>query len=400
MAYTGNVQTVRSSGAMLAANQKPDIDTVLRVIEPYQTPILQYMFFSGKSGKVVRNQAGKFDWFEDELLPHQTTILSAEALSGASPDTIVAEATDIDITMFKLGDLVYIENTDEMLYVSAQTVGTSVTFAHPDGATAPTAWVAADIGKNVKVIGSMFSENAGTPLALSTQEIAVTNRLTIFNESVKSTGRQQAGDSWTDGTTHDEQVAKKMTEMKLQYERNFIYSLSTGVVTASSIQTTYGKGLLGFISTNAVSYSGVLGEPALDAYLLSVGAKGSDQRTHYCGNQQFMDIQKIVKDKTGNFPPVQKSAYGVRFHTYIHGVLDLEIVRHPLLDGKFTDWGITVEKKQLIPRFMANDKKGSRKFRIENGVETPGTDRYETKLLADIGIQFPNEEKAGYLYQT
>jgi len=52
MAYTGNLQVVRSSGAMLAANQKPDIDTVLRVLEPYQTPILQYMFFSGSFFRV------------------------------------------------------------------------------------------------------------------------------------------------------------------------------------------------------------------------------------------------------------------------------------------------------------------------------------------------------------
>jgi len=286
MSYTGNLQTVRSSGAMLAANQKPDIDSVLRQIEPYQTPILQYMFFSNKAGRVVRNQAGKFSWFEDELFPHQTTILAAKALSGATPDTIVVTATEADITMFKLGDLLYIENNDEMLYISAQTVGTSVTFAHPDGSTAPTAWVTADITTNIKVIGSMFSEDSSTPLALSTKEIEVTNRLTIFNESVKSTGRQQAGDSWTDGITHDEQVAKKMKEMKLQYERNFIYSLSTGVTTASSIQTTFGKGLLGFITTNAQSYTGTLSETVLDDYLTDVSSKGSDQRTHYCGNQQ------------------------------------------------------------------------------------------------------------------
>ncbi len=400
MAYTSNLQIVRSSGAMLTANQKPDIDSVLRLIEPYQTPILQYIQFSGKKSRVVRNQSGKFDWFEDELFPHQTVIISAEGLSGASPDTIVAEAADVDITVFKLGDLVYIDANDEMLYVSAQTVGTSVTFAHPDGSTAPTAWVAADIGKQVRVIGSMFDENSGIPLALSTQEIEVVNRLTIFNESVGSTGRQQAGDAWTNGTSHDEQVAKKMKEMKLQYERNFIYSLSTSVVTVSNIQRTYGMGLLGFITTNTQTYGGALSETVFDNYLSDVSAKGSDQRDHYCGNQQFMEIQQIVKDKLGNFPPVQKSAYGVRFHTYIHGMCDVNIIRHPLLDGKFTNAGITVERKNLIGRHMANDKKGSRKFRLEAGVETPGADRTETKLLADIGLQFPNQETAGTLRQT
>jgi hypothetical protein len=48
---------------------------------------------------------------------------------------------------------------------------------------------------------------------------------------------------------------------------------------------------------------------------------------------------------------------------------------------------------------MANDKKGSRKFRIEANVETPGADRTETKLLADIGLEFPLQETAGYLFR-
>ena len=397
MSYTANLQVVRTAGAMLAANQKPDIDTVLRLIEPYQTPIMQYTHFSGKSSKVVKNQNGKFDWMEDELFPHQTTILSAEDLSGI---TIVAEAADTDITAWKLGDLMYIETNDEMAYVSAQTVGSSITLTHPDGTTSLTAWVAGDIGTYLKNIGSMYSENTGTPLSLSTEEVEVVNRCTIFNESVKSTGRQQAGDAWTNGTSHDEQVAKKMLEMKLQYERNFTYSLSTGIVTASSVTRTYGKGLLGFITTNTQTYSGALSETTLDDYLTDVMSKGSNQRDHYCGNQQFMDIQKIVKDKLGSFPPVQKTAYGVRFNMYVHGMGDVNIIRQPILDGKFTDAGITVERKNLIGRHMANDKKGSRKFRIEAGVETPGADRTETKLLADIGLQFPNQETAGTLRQV
>jgi hypothetical protein len=193
-----------------------------------------------------------------------------------------------------------------------------------------------------------------------------------------------------------------MKEMKLQYERNFIYSLLTNIVTTATtnVTRTYGKGLLGFITTNTSTYSGALSEVVLDEYFTDVMAKGSNQRDHYCGNQQFMEIQKIVKDKLGSFPPVQKTAYGVRFNMYVHGMGDVNIIRQPILDGKFTDAGITVERKNLIGRHMANDKKGSRKFRIEAGVETPGTDRTETKLLADIGLQFTNQETAGTLRQV
>ena len=76
MAYTGVISTVRSSAVgVLAANQKPDIDTVLRLIKPYQTPLMQWLFFSNKQSKVVLNANAKFSWFEDEYLPHQTTVL-------------------------------------------------------------------------------------------------------------------------------------------------------------------------------------------------------------------------------------------------------------------------------------------------------------------------------------
>ena len=44
---------------------------------------------------------------------------------------------------------------------------------------------------------------------------------------------------------------------------------------------------------------------------------------------------------------------------------------------------------------MADDESGSRKFRIVEHVETPGTDGRVDKLMADIGIQIPNESIHG-----
>ena len=49
-------------------------------------------------------------------------------------------------------------------------------------------------------------------------------------------------------------------------------------------------------------------------------------------------------------------------------------------------------------RFMGNDDKGSRKFRMEANVETPGDDVKDTKLLSDIGCQYMNEETGGVWY--
>jgi len=79
---------------------------------------------------------------------------------------------------------------------------------------------------------------------------------------------------------------------------------------------------------------------------------------------------------------------------------DIKIVRDSVMDGKFSNSGFIFQEDQIIPRHMGPDKKGARKFRLEAGVETPGTDRTETKLLADIGLQVNNQELGGYLYQS
>lgn len=401
MAYTGVVSTVRSSATALAANTKPDIDSVLRLIKPYQTPLMQWLFFSNKQSKVVLNKNSKFSWFEDEYLPHQTTVTAAVNLTSTYYLNLTS-SNCADVSFFKLYDLVYIEANDELAFVSTVTSPTDITLTkvHATIPTALTAIAAGDIGSYIKIVGSWNLENNEKTTSLTTQEVEVYNYCTIFNEGIGSTGRDQAGENYTDGKTHDEEVMKKMEEMKLMYERNFLFSnvaATTGTTTAT--KKTIGKGLKGFFTSNAVSYAGAISEVALDNFFSQVFAKGSQNRTFVVGNNLFNGIAKIAKDKQGSFPSVIDSSYGGRVNTYIHGMGDVKIVRDSLMDGKFANAGFIYQEDQIIPRHMGNDKKGSRKFRIEANVETPGADRTETKLLADIGLQVNNQELGGFLYQ-
>lgn len=401
MAYTGVVSTVRSSATALAANTKPDIDSVLRLIKPYQTPLMQWLFFSNKQSKVVLNKNSKFSWFEDEYLPHQTTVTAAVNLTSTYYLNLTS-SNCANVSFFKLYDLVYIEANDELAFVSTVTSSTDITLTkvHATIPTALTAIAAGDIGSYVKIVGSWNLENNEKTTSLTTQEVEVYNYCTIFNEGIGSTGRDQAGENYTDGKTHDEEVMKKMEEMKLMYERNFLFSnvaATTGTTTAT--KKTIGKGLKGFFTSNAVSYAGAISEVGLDNFFSQVFAKGSQNRTFVVGNNLFNGIAKIAKDKQGSFPSVIDSSYGGRVNTYIHGMGDVKIVRNSLMDGKFANAGFIYQEDQIIPRHMGNDKKGSRKFRIEANVETPGADRTETKLLADIGLQVNNQELGGFLYQ-
>jgi len=403
MAYTGVISTVRSSAAgVLAANQKPDIDNVLRLIKPYQTPLMQWLYFSNKQSKVVLNKDSKFSWFEDEYLPHQTDILTAINLTSTYYLNLTS-TTCTDVSFFKLNDLVYLEYTDELAFVSTVASSTDITLTkvHATIPTALTAIAAGGIGSYVKIVGSWNLENNEKTTSITTEEVEVFNYCTIFNEGIGTTGRDQAGQNYTDGKTHDEEVMKKMEEMKLMYERNFMFSnvaVTTGSTTAA--KKTVGKGLKGFFTTNADDYSGAITDVALDPHFSKVFTKGDSQRTMVVGNRLFAGIAKIAKDKQGDFPSVIDSSYGGRINTYIAAEGDVKIVRSSVMDGKFSDSAFTFQEDQIIPRHMGADKKGARKFRIEANVETPGADRTETKLLADIGLQVNNQELGGYLYKA
>ena len=64
---------IRGAGNGVSANQKPDIWQSLMILKPYETPAMQFAFFSGKKTKEVSNKMGKYSWFEKKTFPDSTT---------------------------------------------------------------------------------------------------------------------------------------------------------------------------------------------------------------------------------------------------------------------------------------------------------------------------------------
>jgi hypothetical protein len=391
MAYTDVIEGVRHSVNALEANLKPDWEKILFVLKPYQTPLTQWLWFYGKNPMVVKNKTGKFGWFEDEYFPHQTQLTGTGISGGASSeDDIGVDDTDI----FRANDILYIEATGQFVYVDS-VESDAIDITSMDGSTT----LSAATSGYVKIVGNRNSETNTTPTALTTKEIEKYNYLNIFTESVKSSGRDQAGETWTDGTTHDEQVEKKIMELKLKMERYFLFAPSAGYATDSDNgRTTWGHGLLGRITTNVTQYAGgAVDESTLDEHFKNVFSKGSNRRIHMCGADQLLDINQFLKDRYELNPNPTIEMYGSDIREYITPFGRVNIMYNQVLDGSFAEWGFTIDPDHVKLRYMADDKKGSRKLRVEENVETPGTDTTETKILADVGMQLTNEETCGIL---
>ena len=390
MAYTQVNTGPQSSYNQLAANQMPDNDRMLFLLKPYQTEMMQKLFFSsGKALKVI-NQNGKFSIFEDELVPHQTTLTGAGITGGsANEDAIVLT----DGTWIQQDDILLVEATEELVRVDSVTGG-DVDITSLDGGN-----ITAATTGYVKKVGDYIHEYAGVRTFVSTEEIEYYNYLTIHTEAVASTGRQQAGENWTNGKTHRDQVRKKTEEMKLKFERNFKFSTEKGTGTATgsdgnTYRVSWGEGFLGRVSTHRDTYT-TLNETSFDAYFGGVFSQGNKVKDHYSGTNQSIAINKIVKDKYAIDPKPMTTSYGVDLALYQLPMGKLKLHWDQQMDGKFVDFGFTVDWEYVKMRYMANDETGTRKFRIEENVKTPGTDGKVTKILSDIGIQIANEEVHG-----
>lgn len=377
----------------LAANQMPDVDKMLYLEKPYQTPLFQFTYFNQKAmPEVVINENGKFSWFEDKYVPSYTTFSSALSAPGAAAtDNISLSST----TWINEGDIFWIESTDQLVYVDSTASG-EIDITSLDGSTNISA--VAQNGYIFKV-GSRNHEMATARTAVSTVEEEKSNYVQIHSETVTQSGRKQAGENWTNGKSFDDEVRKKIAELKEIVEKNFWFSSGSGTVTVSTdYRFTYNKGLKGFITTNAVSYSGSLSEDTLDDFLYKSFQKGGNVKELVAGGAILNAINKIVKDKYQTTPVTSK--YGVNLTQYITPFGTVNLTFNPLFIGNQAHNAFLIDGENIKMRYMANDKKGSRKFRIEEGVETPGTDGLSTKLLMDVGIEVPLESSHGFLYKS
>ena len=395
MAYTDIKSGPVSSYTALAAIQMPDNDKLLYLLYPFQYPLFQKMYFStGRRSEAVIADTGLFSWFEDELYPNTTALTSTGIAGGSATENI---ETFLTVNFVQPYDVLLIEKTGQMVYCT--TITTNTTVSTMDGSDL----IEAAADGLIRKIGTLDHEYAGTRTAVSTQPVAVSNYLTKFNESVGMTGRQIASKTYTNGMSFKDQVDKKVDEMKLIYENNFKFSTESGVKTVSgsdgnTYNATYGKGLSGQITTNVVEYT-TLSDTDVDNFLAAIaGTGGSNVKDLYQGTTQSLTFSKLIKDKYSINPTPITTKYGVKLTQYVLPQATLNLIWDPTMNGKFTNWGFAVDpdaRKPVKLRYMADDDKGSRKFRVEKHVETPGTDGRLDKFLSDISIQVPSQEIHG-----
>ena len=374
-------------------NKVRDVESMMKWIRPFQTPITQYFVGDKRRQEVTFGDRSKFEWYEDTDLSRSTTLPSG-ITTGSTTKTGVAVGANI----FRVNDLVFFPSTRQTARVTVVTSGSSTIDLILVSSGTFTVVASGAVVKNLR---SAHADNYSRQSSATTTETLKTGYCQIGLEAISMTGRQQAAKPYT-GKDWAYQVKKKLEEMKRYVEDMFLFNPAS--TDDSTNDFTYSAGAVGAITTNDISYSGTVDDSELVDFLEVVMAQGSPERFMFCGSKYMKDIDRFLKDVfTHNTNDFIKSYGGVttqrnnpEFLTYKSPFGLVHFVWHPLMTNEYSYNALCLDLEKIKMRYMNDDEVGSRKFRIEKDVQDLGSGNKHDQMLSDIGFQFCEEINHGW----
>ena len=389
----------RTSANTTATNQAIDMDKVMGYIQDYQTPVNQFFIMNKSASKSVINKKGKFEWHEKSPLA-RSFVLAAALTGGGTTGTITLAAGDSGI--LRLGDTIFFDTTGDMVIVYGSADPTTSATVRKIG-TGNITTVAS--GSTARIISPAKTESY-------TRQTAVTNNadnkygyLQIGLDSISMSGREDAGDSYTDGESFSDLVKEKMEEIKKYDERKFLYNGAAYLDTSNNIG--YSAGAKGVITSNVDYMTGDVDFDEIDGILEKVFAKNDGGQIVGYGGTKFMGkLSKILGEKFAYntndiikvFGGLAKQGNNPELLKYATPWGTVYFVWNPMLEGDiYGNSCLFLNQKHISLRYMKNDSKGSRKWRVEPDVQDLGSGYKQDQMMWDNGYQIKEEIKHGWL---
>lgn len=391
-------QGVRAAGGLSDTWVVRDIVRQSTLIEPFQTPFLNYLFLNKRlRWRQTANPKGLVEFPERELVPTSDTVL----VTGSSGSATI-QITPGEPNLYVVGKSIKFEETDETGIVT--TAGASpVITRDPSSAGAARTWTAApSVNSRIKLLGEARSENDSTIEAVYMEHLMRTAAVQLNEKSIKMTdmmiaatmhGGTYGGDWWA--MQNEDTIAAMKIDLENQLWFNENYFSDTSL--SSGYRTTKSEGVIYQIANNSgqVLPYGSTPDKADWKEWMRMMKLGGKKKTVFAGDNVVNMIYDFVEEKYVNNKPVAR--YGpiegddvIEVLTIRDAGLIVDIIRNPQWDGKYEDWAVALDDDYMFGLNFAPDKKGPRKFRIQVGVQADGTPREESKILAHIGAGVGN----------
>lgn len=395
-------QGIRAAGGLSDTWVVRDIVRPSTLIEPFQTPFLNYLFLNKRiRWRQTANPKGLAEFPERELVPTSDTVL----VSGSGGSATI-QITPGEPNLYVVGKAIKFEETDETGIVTTAGASPIIT-RDPSSAGAARTWTAPSVNSRIKLLGEARSENDSTIEAVYMDPNMRTAAVQLNEKSIKMTdmmiaatmhGGTYGGDWWA--MQNEDTIAAMKIDLENQLWLNENYFSDTTL--ASGYRTTKSEGAIYQIANNGgqILPFGVHADKTDWKEWMRMMKLGSKKKTVFAGDNIVNMIYDFVEEKVVYNKPVAR--YGpiegddvIEVLTVRDAGLIVDIIRNPQWDGKYEDWAVALDDNYQFGLNFAPDKKGNRKFRIEVGVQADGTPREESKILAHIGCGVGNAPACG-----
>ena len=383
------VQGLRGTGEFSTEFRPRNYRELFTLLEPNGNSPLNALLSMGSS-ESTNDPA--FRNFRDELPERRLTVNGAVTSTGTSSETITVDA-DNDNKFAVAGSIVVNSATGEVMHVTADGGGTSLTVTRNVGGTAH----AIDDNAELFIAGFAAEEGASTPTAVSFDAVMIENFCQIFRTSFSVTGTMAATYLRT-GDKEDEARVKALKLHMSDIERAMFFGKKDEDNGSTAQPRRFTGGLMtsltnkfdvGTASSSAINAAdGILTEEEFDLALTETIFKfGSNSKIAFVGAKVANHLQQFGKDR---WQPTQvEGAYGVNLPRYSTFAGDLMVHLHPQfrqIPGMDTAM-VIVDFPYLVYRYLEG-----RDTQLLEDRQSPGADTRISEYLTECGLELTQDK--------
>jgi hypothetical protein len=386
------IQGLRGSGQFTTDFRPKNYRELFTLLEPNGNAPLNALLAMGSSEST---DDPEFKNFRDELPDRKMKVNGAVA--STSTGTVTLHAAD-DNRYAIAGAIVINSETGEVMHVTADTTGTTLTVTRNIGGTTH------QIANNAElfVAGFAAQEGASSPTAISFDATVASNFCQIFRTAFAVTNTLKSTYLRT-GPKLDEAMTKALKLHMSDIERAMFFGIKHEANGSSAQPTRYTGGLLKTLTgvvdvgTDFADYGGLaagqMTEEGFDSLLISTVFKfGSKQKIAFVGDVVANHLQQIGKDRWQ--PTSYEGAYGVNLTRYNTFAGDLLVHLHPQFRQVpgMRNAMVIVDFPYLNYRYLEG-----RDTQLLENRQAPDADSEKHEYLTECGLELLQDKVHAYI---
>lgn len=386
------IQGLRGTGEFSTDFRPKNYRELFTLMEPNGNAPLNALLAMGSSEPT---DDPEFKNFRDELPDRKMTVNGAVA--STSTGTITLDASD-DNKYAISGAIVVNSGTGEVMHVTADTTGTTLTVTRNIGGTTH------QIADNAElfIAGFAAAEGGNSPTAISFDATVAANYCQIFRTAFSVTNTMNSTFLRT-GDKMQESMTKALKLHMSDIERAMFFGIKHESNGSSAQPTRFTGGLINSltnvvdITTDYASYggssAGKMTEEGFDGLLISTIFKyGSKQKIAFVGENVANHLQQFGKDRWQ--PTALEGTYGVNLTRYNTFAGDLMVHLHPQFRQVpgMKNAMIIVDFPYLVYRYLEG-----RDTQLLENRQSPDADSVKHEYLTECGLELLQDKVHGYI---